>query len=29
MAGKLASVGARIETVTVDEDSGVSGHSYE
>jgi UDP-N-acetylglucosamine 1-carboxyvinyltransferase len=29
MAGKLASVGARIETVTVDEDAGISGHSYE
>ena len=29
MAGKLASVGARIETVTVDQESGGSGHTYE
>ncbi len=29
MADKLASVGARIETVTVDEESGHSGHTYE
>jgi UDP-N-acetylglucosamine 1-carboxyvinyltransferase len=29
MAGKLASVGARIETVTVDQESGAFGHTYE
>jgi UDP-N-acetylglucosamine 1-carboxyvinyltransferase len=29
MAGKLASVGARIETVTIDEESGAAGHTYE
>jgi UDP-N-acetylglucosamine 1-carboxyvinyltransferase len=29
MAGKLASVGARIETVDIDEESGASGHTYE
>jgi UDP-N-acetylglucosamine 1-carboxyvinyltransferase len=29
MADKLASVGARIETVTIDEESGHSGHTYE
>ena len=29
MAGKLASVGARIESVTVEEAAGASGHTYE
>jgi UDP-N-acetylglucosamine 1-carboxyvinyltransferase len=29
MAGKLASVGARIESVTLDEAGGTSGHTYE
>jgi UDP-N-acetylglucosamine 1-carboxyvinyltransferase len=29
MADKLASVGARIETVTVDQESGAVGHTYE
>jgi UDP-N-acetylglucosamine 1-carboxyvinyltransferase len=29
MAGKLASVGARIESVTVDQESGPHGHTYE
>jgi UDP-N-acetylglucosamine 1-carboxyvinyltransferase len=29
MAGKLASVGARIESVTVEETAGTSGHTYE
>ncbi|HMJ39070.1 MAG TPA: UDP-N-acetylglucosamine 1-carboxyvinyltransferase [Verrucomicrobiae bacterium] len=29
MAGKLASVGAQIESVTVDEAAGASGHTYE
>ncbi len=29
MAGKLASVGARIESVAVDQESGVFGHTYE
>ena len=29
MAGKLASVGARIESVVVDEESGAAGHTYE
>jgi UDP-N-acetylglucosamine 1-carboxyvinyltransferase len=29
MAGKLASVGARIEAVTVDQESGAFGHTYE
>jgi UDP-N-acetylglucosamine 1-carboxyvinyltransferase len=29
MAGKLASVGARIESVTLDEAGGASGHTYE
>jgi UDP-N-acetylglucosamine 1-carboxyvinyltransferase len=29
MAGKLASVGARIESVVIDEESGAAGHTYE
>jgi UDP-N-acetylglucosamine 1-carboxyvinyltransferase len=29
MAGKLASVGARIESVTLEESTGLSGHTYE
>jgi UDP-N-acetylglucosamine 1-carboxyvinyltransferase len=29
MAGKLASVGASIETVTIDEQSGPTGQTYE
>jgi UDP-N-acetylglucosamine 1-carboxyvinyltransferase len=29
MAGKLASVGARIQSIEVDQDSGVFGHTYE
>jgi len=29
LAGKLASVGARIETVTLDQEAGAAGHTYE